>query len=507
MMNEKTASARNNALAGLLAGGIAGLVSSLLVESPLGFSLNLAILAVLGLVFGLVVGPGIHTSGAGLVWGEAYGLFWWLLGSLTLIPLLSGQGLPWTVTMIQEMFPLLLGQIVGYGAVLGLGYYLLAWGMAKIMPARASSSSESSAPRIPIGQAIVPPLVQAIIIGGLGGLIGSWVFAQGIERAEFFPLVAGIMGSTSMVMGQFLHYVIGIIIGISFGVLFHRDIQGTGSGLIWGLNYGLVWWIIGPLTLLPILLGGSMRPDWSLMTAQHSFSPSVAHMIYGALVGLFFALTDKFWRILFVDSDPLNRTKEGAGARGLRALLMGQAGGIVGGLLFTIVMVGIGLLPDVASLVGMQSALSGFIFHLIISIFIGSSYGLLFQRRAYSYGSGLAWGLVYGLLWWMAGQLTLFFIILRQPVDWSLETVVAFYPALVGHLLYGAGLGLFYQFLARRYDDELSGRVRRGTQGIRRGPQTSRSPKSQTTGTPASALWAVTLVLGVMLPVLVSMSH
>jgi hypothetical protein len=45
---------------------------------------------------------------------------------LTLIPLLSGQGLPWTVTMIQDMFPLLLGQIVGYGAVLGLGYYHLA---------------------------------------------------------------------------------------------------------------------------------------------------------------------------------------------------------------------------------------------------------------------------------------------------------------------------------------------------------------------------------------------
>jgi uncharacterized membrane protein YagU involved in acid resistance len=507
MMNEKTASISNNALAGLLAGGIAGLVFSLLVESPLGFGLNLAILAILGLVFGLVVGPGIHTPGTGLVWGEAYGLFWWLLGSLTLIPLLSGQGLPWTVTMIQDMFPLLLGQIVGYGAVLGLGYYLLAWGIAKIMPARAKSPPDLPVRRIPVGQAIAPPLVQAIIIGGLGGLIGSWVFAQGIERAEFFPLVAGIMGSNSMAVAHFLHYLIGIIIGISFGVLFHRDIRGAGSGLIWGLNYGLVWWIIGPLTLLPLLLGGSMRPDWSLTAAQHRFSPLVAHMIYGPLVGLVFSLVDKCWRILFVDSDPLNRTLEGAGARGLRALLMGQAGGIVGALLFTIVMVGIGFLPEVASLVGMTSALAGFIVHLIIGIIIGSSYGLLFQRQAYSYGSGLAWGLVYGLLWWMLGQLTLFFIILRQPVDWSLETAVAFYPSLVGHLLYGAGLGLFYQFLARRYDDELSGRVRRGTQGTRLAHQTNRSPQPRTTGTPAPALWAVTLVLGVLLPVLLSMSN
>jgi hypothetical protein len=506
-MKEKTASARNNALAGLLAGGIAGLVSSLLVESPLGFGLNLAILTVLGLVFGLVVGPGIHTSGAGLVWGEAYGLFWWLLGSLTLIPLLSGQGLAWTVPAIQEKFPLMLGQVVGYGAVLGLGYYLLAWGIAKIVPVRARPSPDSPVPKIPRGQAIAPPLVQAIIIGGLGGLIGSWVFVQGIERAEFLPLVAGMMGSNSMVVGQFLHYVTGIIIGISFGVLFHRDIQGAGSGLIWGLNYGLLWWIIGPLTLLPLLLGGGMRPDWSLTAAQNSFSPWVAHMIYGALVGLIFALLDKFWRTLFVDSDPLNRSLEGAGARGLRGVLMGLAGGIVGALLFTIVMVGVGFLPNVASLAGMTSALAGFFVHMVIGILIGMSYGLLFQRQAYSYGSGLAWGLAYGLLWWMVGQLTLFFVILRQPVDWSLETVVAFYPSLVGHLLYGAGLGLFYQFLACRYDDELSGRVRRGAQWTRLARQNNQSPRHRTSGTPAPALWAVALVLGVMLPVLLAMSN
>jgi uncharacterized membrane protein YagU involved in acid resistance len=333
------------------------------------------------------------------------------------------------------------------------------------------------------------------------------VFVQGIERAEFLPLVAGMMGSNSMVVGHFLHYVTGVFIGISFGVLFHRDIQGAGSGLIWGLNYGLLWWIIGPLTLLPLLLGGGMRPDWSLTAAQHSFSSWVAHIIYGALVGLIFALLDKFWRTLFVDSDPLNRSLEGAGARGLRGVLMGLAGGIVGALLFTIVMVGIGFLPNVASLVGMTSALAGFFVHLTIGILIGISYGLLFQRQAYSYGSGLAWGLTYGLLWWMVGQLTLFFVILRQPVDWSLETVVAFYPSLVGHLLYGAGLGLFYQFLARRYDDEISGQVRGGAQGTRLARQNSRSLQRRTSGTPAPALWAVALVLGVMLPVLLSMSN
>jgi hypothetical protein len=490
-----------------VAGLIGGNVLALLVSPPpLGFVLNLVISAAVGVIFGLAFGPKISTAGAGLVWGEAYGVFWWLIGSLTLIPLLSGQGLGWTVSAVHELFPLLLGQVLAYGAVLGLGYYFLAQGLARAS-ARPGIREDQPRVRIPMGQDIVPPLVQAIIIGGLGGLLGSWVFARGIERAEFFPLVAGLMGSNLMMVGQILHYIIGTIIGVSFGVLFFRDVRGVGSGLVWGMNYGLTWWIIGPMTFLPWLLGFGGGPDWSLVAARAAFSALVAHMLYGALVGSFYYLANKLWHVLFIDSDPLNRTVEGVGTRGLRSVLMGQAGGIIGGLLFTIVMVGIGALPAVASLIGARSVLAGFIVHLIISITIGSSYGILFRREAYSYGSGLAWGLVYGLLWWLLGQLTLFPVLLRQPVDWSPATVMAFYPALVGHLLYGTGLGLFFQFQARRYDAELRGRAQHGNPGTRSMYQAHRPLKRRAAGTSAPALWTVTLVLGVILPLLLSMSN
>ena len=499
MITPSIISAGNRALAGLVAGAIGGLFFGLLADSPYGLGLNLIISAGLGSVFGLVFGPTIRTAGAGLVWGQAYGLFWWLVGSLTLIPILSGQGLPWRVAAIQDTLPLLLGLVVGYGAVLGFSYYGLVWASNRVRPVQGDVPAELDH-RLPAGQAIVPPLIQAIIIGGLGGLIGAWIFAWGIETAEFFPLVAGLMGSNSMVVGQILHYVIGLTIGVSFGILFYRDVQGAGSGLVWGVNYGLLWWVIGPMTLLPWFLG--LGVDWSLAAAQANLSALVAHMLYGGLVGLVYALANKLWQVLFIDSDPLNRSLEGTGARGTRSLLSGLAGGIIGGLLFTIVMVGIGALPQVAGLIGARSAFAGFIVHLIIAIMIGGSYGLLFQREAYSLGSGLAWGLVYGLVWWLLGALTLFPIILRQPVNWSLQNVVTLYPALVGHLLYGAGLGLFFQILARRYDDELSGRPRRGTQGTRLAEQAHLRPKRRTAGTPAPALWAVTLVLGVMLPLL-----
>jgi uncharacterized membrane protein YagU involved in acid resistance len=500
-MNEATMSLRDKALVGVLAGFIAGLLASLLPVASPGLGWNLLVSPMLGLVFGLVFGDRVRTAGAGLIWGESFGLLWWLIGPLTLDPLLSGRGLTWTISRGQELFPLLPGQVVGYGAVLGLSCYLLLWGLGRLKPVETSASPKPIQPYLPTGQPIVPPLVQAIIVGGLGGLIGSWVFVRGIETAEFFPLVAGLMGSNSMLVGRILHYAIGTIIGVSFGVLFQRDVRGAGSGLVWGLSYGLTWWVIGPLTFLPLLLGYGINLGWSLAAARAAFSPLIAHMLYGAMVGLIYALINKLWQVLFIDSDPLNRTVEGAGARGLRGIIMGQAGGVIGGLLFTIVMVGIGALPRVASLVGGQSALAGFIVHLIISVIIGSSYGLLFEREAYSYGSGLAWGLMYGLLWWLVGALTLFPILLRQPVDWSLPAVVGFYPSLVGHLLYGAGLGLLFQILARRYDAALSGRARPGTQGTRLAVPLARQ---RTSGTSAPALWAVTLVLGVVIPLLLS---
>ena len=490
-------------LAGLLAGLLGGLVLGLLEDAPPGFGLNLGISAGLGIVFGVILGPKVYSAGSGLIWGQAYGFLWWLIGPLTLIPGLSGRGLSWSAAAAPEIFPLLLGQTAAYGATLGLGYYFLSRAAARSRPIKMEPAPDPPKRHIPMGQAIVPPLIQALIIGGLGGIVGSWVFAWGIETAEFFPLVAGLMGSNSMTVGRILHYLIGMVIGVSFGLLFYRDMHGIGSGLVWGLSYGLTWWIIGPLTLLPWFLGMQTRPDWSLTAAQAMFPPLIAHMLYGALVGLCYALFNRFWQILFVDSDPLNRALEGAGTRGLRSILMGQAGGIVGGLLFTIVMVGIGALPDVASLIGAKSSLVGFIVHLVISIIIGSSYGLLFQRETSGYGSGLAWGMVYGLLWWLLGALTLFPILLRQPVDWSLATAALRYPSLVGHLLYGAGLGLFFQYLARRYDTELSGRAWPGGPGRPVQPPARYRPA----GTPASALWIVTLGLGVMLPLLLAIGH
>ena len=468
---------RNRLLAGTIAGVLGGSVSGLLAAPATPWPVHLTMSGVLGLLFGLGFGVRARTAGSALMWGQAYGILWWLAGPLTLLPLVDGRGLQWTVAALQDGFPHLLAHMVGFGAVLGLAMY----GLGRLLPfVPAAPDPPPAEPRAP---ELVPPLVQALVVGGVGGLLGAWVFLWGIETAGFFPLVAGMVGMGSPAAGGLLHFLIGLVIAMTFALLFHRNAGGVGSALIRGMGYGVLWWILGPLTLLPLFTHSPIQ--WTVEAARANYSSLVAHLLYGAVVGLVYALVNRLWMILFVDSDPLSRTREGAGTRSVRGVLMGQAGGVLGGILFTVVMYGVGALPSVASLVGSRSPLVGVLVHFAISIVIGSSFGLLFQRHACSPGAGMSWGLSYGVLWWLLGALTLFPALLRQPVDWSLAAASANYASLIGHLFYGIGLGLLLQHLVSRYDS-------------------ARQPDRQRdTGTP-EALWAGTVLVTVILPLVLA---
>jgi uncharacterized membrane protein YagU involved in acid resistance len=288
-----------------------------------------------------------------------------------------------------------------------------------------------------------------------------------------------------------LHFIISVVIGATYGVLFRQEVRGLGSSIAWGVAYGLIWWILGPLTIMPWWLGYALQ--WSLEASQEAFPSLIGHLIYGILLGVVYSMVDRLWRILFIESDPLNREPEGPGTRSLRAIAMGILASLAGGLAFTVVMVRTDALPVVASLIGRSSPTTGFVVHMVISAIIGATYGLLFRREAYTYGAGLAWGLVYGLVWWFLGPLTLMPILLGAEVQWSLTSALGAYPSLIGHLAYGSATALAYQLLVMRYDSNL-----------RKGSRSTRTHLPRTSGTPAPALWVAVLMLGLMLPLLFS---
>ncbi len=76
---------------------------------------------VMGCLFGVVLGDRISSVGEGLGWGALYGVFWWVPGTLVLMPILLGMSAFAPLTMAPMRFGAmvsLLGYLLG-GLLLG----------------------------------------------------------------------------------------------------------------------------------------------------------------------------------------------------------------------------------------------------------------------------------------------------------------------------------------------------------------------------------------------------
>lgn len=74
-----------------------------------------------------------------------------------------------------------------------------------------------------------------------------------------------------------------MIIGVSYAVLFRRCSFDLLSGIGWGVSYSFFWWVLGDLTLLPALSGGTIR--WDAAAIAAGFPSLVGHLGYGAALG------------------------------------------------------------------------------------------------------------------------------------------------------------------------------------------------------------------------------
>jgi hypothetical protein len=125
----------------------------------------------------------------------------------------------------------------------------------------------------------------------------------------------------------------------------------------------------------------------------------------------------------------------------------GVIGGLLGGIVFGAMMSMLGMIPMIASMVGSQSAVVGWLIHLAISIFIGVTFAWIFGARSATYGSGLLWGAIYGIVWWVLGPLLIMPAMMGMPL-FQFNSVSMM--SLIGHIIYGALLGFGYAWYASR---------------------------------------------------------
>ena len=134
------------------------------------------------------------------------------------------------------------------------------------------------------------PGVRGVSLGRLargiiGGLAGGVVFGILMQAMNMIPMVAMLVNSRSLVVGWIVHLAISAFIGATFAVIFGGRGSRMGTTLVLGVGYGVVWWVLGALLIMPARLGMDV-----LVFDSMAWLSLMGHVLYGLVLGGVFAL-------------------------------------------------------------------------------------------------------------------------------------------------------------------------------------------------------------------------
>lgn len=135
-----------------------------------------------------------------------------------------------------------------------------------------------------------------ITAGVVAGLIAGVVFGVMMQmmkaptpdgmQVPMMMMVAKVVRSDSVAVGWLFHLFNSAVIGGLFGLVLGGKVHNMGSGLGWGAVYGLVWWVLGGLLLMPLLLGmPAFAPVKMPMMRPVAMGSLLGHVMFGLILG------------------------------------------------------------------------------------------------------------------------------------------------------------------------------------------------------------------------------
>ncbi len=292
-------------------GGFFPLVSGLEEVDPIsaGVRLHFLVALVIGATFGLLFQRDIYGYGSSMGWGAGYGILWWFLGPLTLLPLAFGLPMDWSRRHATDLFGALVGHIL-YGVIVGVVYAAVDRLWERLFVESDPINREAEGPGL--------RTVRSLGWGALAGLIGGTISAPLLIASGVVSRLAGLEGELSLARAVALHLLVSALIGMTYGLLFRNELLRLGRGILWGWVFGLLWWYLGPLTLLPLIRTG--EADWRPEAAAALLPSLVGHLLYGAVTAMaFLLLQQRYDRWLLLDPRNLARDRRRARPEGTPA--------------------------------------------------------------------------------------------------------------------------------------------------------------------------------------------
>lgn len=124
--------------------------------------------------------------------------------------------------------------------------------------------------------------------GIVSGLIAGVVFGAMMGMMGMLPMVAKLLDGSSAIFGFVLHLVFSAVIGLIFSIFLGHAAVDKARGIMLGLVYGLIWWFLGPLIIMPVWLG--MGVQLSAAGMQMALPSLWGHLVYGFILGLIYPM-------------------------------------------------------------------------------------------------------------------------------------------------------------------------------------------------------------------------
>jgi len=123
------------------------------------------------------------------------------------------------------------------------------------------------------------------VYGIVGGLAGGVVFGLLMAMMDMIGMVAQLVGSSSAAVGWIVHLAISAFIGASFAVLLGSLAKTLVPAALVGMGYGVVWWVLGALLIMPAQLG---MPVFELNTT--AWQSLMGHLLFGLVLGIVYSV-------------------------------------------------------------------------------------------------------------------------------------------------------------------------------------------------------------------------
>lgn len=121
---------------------------------------------------------------------------------------------------------------------------------------------------------------ERVLAALVGGLVGGALFGALMELTGMIEMVAGLVGSQSPTVGWIVHLAISLALGLGFGLIVALRPLGIGASVGLGAAYGLVWWVLGALLIMPAAMDMPV-----LVVDQGALMSLAGHLVYGVALG------------------------------------------------------------------------------------------------------------------------------------------------------------------------------------------------------------------------------